>query len=117
MPWPARVWQKSRPIWRATPRAASGGRPSMLQDVMKGRLWGSADARAPRAPGGRGPAARAGAAAVGAEPVESPSGPPSWEPLDGDHSGVGERLELRVSRHHDTPVVLRGDDGEGIGIR
>ncbi len=54
---------------------------------------------------------------LGLNRVESPSGPPSWEPLDGDHSGVGERLELRVSRHHDTPVVLSGDDGEGIGIR
>ena len=49
--------------------------------------------------------------------AESLSGPPSWEPLDGDQSGVGERLELRVSRHHDTSVILRGDDGEGIGVR
>jgi hypothetical protein len=44
------------------------------------------------------------------------SGTPSRQPLHGDKAGVGERSELGVSRHHDTTVVLSGDNGEGVGV-
>src|SRR5438309_558385 len=47
--------------------------------------------------------------------TESPSGAPSWQPCDGDDAGGGERLELRVSGHHDTPVVLRSAGGLPTG--
>ena len=46
---------------------------------------------------------------------KSPLGTPSRQPFDADDTGVGERPELRVSRHHDTAAVTRGHDGEGIG--
>ena len=66
--------------------------------------------------GGSSPRARVGAPRPG-WPAESPSRTPSAQPCDGDDTGVGERPELRVTRHQDTPMVLCGDDGEGIGVR